>query len=342
MRNAFLILISFLIFSIPAQAAPILTVRMSGPGLSYPIGGGCESYFRPASQYLNFWDFFCDGCSTPPDLENRNSMDSSDIMILELNIKGPYFPISLFTRVFSADSTVDGIGSYSIEVSGDSSGLASTPNGMSSGVNLHHSPNLSNFGTAYPGGSGNSTYSISGVFDKSATPLGWSSISETRIEVTIFSSWYESGRPISKSIMVLSRAYKDSFSDNLILSSNLDDYPELKGTSGIYSITVTHLFTFASLVDIPAVPLCTLTATPASIKRGESSTLMATCYPAANSYVWSGGTCAGNTSNNCIVSPLAPTTYTVIGRNAGGNGNATSATVSTPPNIPNILMLLLH
>lgn len=213
---------------------------------------------------------------------------------------------------------------------------------MSIGVNFNYSPYLSNFGYPYPGGSGNSTHSISGFIDKSATPPGWSGISETRINVSIFSSWYEDGRLVSKSIMVLSQAYKDSFSDSLILSSNLDDYPELKGTYGTYSITVTHLFTFASLNDIPAVPLCTLTATPASIKRGESSTLMATCYPAANSYVWSGGTCAGNTSNSCIVSPLAPTTYTVIGRNAGGDGKAMSVTVSTPPNITNVLMLLLH
>lgn len=75
-------------------------------------------------------------------------------------------------------------------------------------------------------------------------------------------------------------------------------------------------------------PVCTLTATPASINPGETSTLSVSCSPAATAYVWSGGSCAGNTGTTCTVTPTASTSYGVVGSNASGAGNTAQATVT--------------
>jgi len=81
-------------------------------------------------------------------------------------------------------------------------------------------------------------------------------------------------------------------------------------------------------VFAPSAPACTLTATPASISPGDTSTLTANCSPAATSYVWTGGTCAGTRAASCVVTPSASTTYTVAGINSAGAGAAASATVT--------------
>ena len=81
-------------------------------------------------------------------------------------------------------------------------------------------------------------------------------------------------------------------------------------------------------VFAPSAPTCTLTATPASISAGDTSTLTANCSPAATSYVWTGGTCAGTRAASCVVTPSASTTYTVAGINSAGTGAAASATVT--------------
>ena len=91
-------------------------------------------------------------------------------------------------------------------------------------------------------------------------------------------------------------------------------------------------------------PICTLTAFPASIVQGGSSTLIASCNPTATAYSWTGGTCAGTSGTNCTVTPLTlgATTYTVSGSNAGGAGNIASATVTVtapatlPPTITSV------
>jgi uncharacterized membrane protein len=85
--------------------------------------------------------------------------------------------------------------------------------------------------------------------------------------------------------------------------------------------------TFTSNLTV-ASAACTLTASPASIVSGSSSTLTANCSPAITSYVWTGGSCAGTTASTCTVSPSSTTTYTVAGVNARGTGAATSATVT--------------
>ena len=80
-------------------------------------------------------------------------------------------------------------------------------------------------------------------------------------------------------------------------------------------------------------PTCTLTANPAAIDQNGSSTLTASCSPAPTSYIWTGGTCAGNTTSTCTVTPAANTvtTYTVKGTNTSGTGNTASATVTVAP-----------
>lgn len=79
-----------------------------------------------------------------------------------------------------------------------------------------------------------------------------------------------------------------------------------------------------------STPTCTLTASPATITTGGSSTLTASCNPAATSYVWTGGTggtCA-STSATCTVKPTVTTTYSVHGTNASGTNQAVSTTVT--------------
>lgn len=74
-------------------------------------------------------------------------------------------------------------------------------------------------------------------------------------------------------------------------------------------------------------PQCTLTASPAMISAGASSTLTATCSPAATSFEWSGGTCVGTTASNCTVTPSVTTPYSVFGINADGTGTVASTVV---------------
>ncbi|MBK7002285.1 MAG: DUF1566 domain-containing protein [Rhodoferax sp.] len=76
------------------------------------------------------------------------------------------------------------------------------------------------------------------------------------------------------------------------------------------------------------IPVCTLSANPASVAAGNTSTLTANCSPAASSYTWTGGTCAGITGGTCTIAPTTTTSYTVIGTNAGGTGTAAIATVT--------------
>ncbi len=74
------------------------------------------------------------------------------------------------------------------------------------------------------------------------------------------------------------------------------------------------------------VPACTLTASPASIGRGRSTYLFATCSPAATSYTWTNSGFSTSTAGG-RVKPTTTTTYSVIGSNAKGSGNVASATV---------------
>ena len=76
-----------------------------------------------------------------------------------------------------------------------------------------------------------------------------------------------------------------------------------------------------------APPVCTLTASPATVLPGQSSTLLASCSPAATSFSWSGGTCAGLTTSSCTVAPSVATSYSVTGTNSFGS-NTASAEVS--------------
>ena len=69
-----------------------------------------------------------------------------------------------------------------------------------------------------------------------------------------------------------------------------------------------------------------MTASPSSITVGGSSTLAATCSPAATSYAWTNAGLSA-TSSSGTVSPTSSTTYGVKGTNASGTGNTAGATV---------------
>lgn len=78
-------------------------------------------------------------------------------------------------------------------------------------------------------------------------------------------------------------------------------------------------------------PTCTLAASPSTISAGATSTLIASCSPAADSYVWTGAGTSSFTAGG-TVTPTATTTYSVVGSNGSGAGNTAfvSVTVSVP------------
>lgn len=95
----------------------------------------------------------------------------------------------------------------------------------------------------------------------------------------------------------------------------------------------------------PLAPQCTLSASPAWVRRGQSTTLTASCTPVtATNYVWAGGVCAGTNAATCVVSPTATTSYSVATSNFFGYGPASTATTTVTfknPDLTPILMLLL-
>ncbi len=80
-------------------------------------------------------------------------------------------------------------------------------------------------------------------------------------------------------------------------------------------------------VNQPAVPVCTLAASPTTINLGDSSTLTASCTPPATSYAWTNAAFATSASGGSV-SPTATTSYSVVGHNAAGDGVSASATVT--------------
>lgn len=81
------------------------------------------------------------------------------------------------------------------------------------------------------------------------------------------------------------------------------------------------------------VPVCTISADPPSnVTSGGTVKLTASCSTGTTIYKWSGDTIAAacpTTSSSCTVTPLASTTYTLIGGNASGqSGPATNLSIS--------------
>lgn len=91
----------------------------------------------------------------------------------------------------------------------------------------------------------------------------------------------------------------------------------------------------------PSSPVCSLTATPASVPRNGTSVLTASCTNTPTSYTWIGGSCAGNTSATCTVTPAATTSYTVTGTNASGSGSAYATVTVMGFDIAPLMLLLL-
>lgn len=105
----------------------------------------------------------------------------------------------------------------------------------------------------------------------------------------------------------------------------------------------TALATYATVLEAATtVPTCTLDASATSVSPGASVTLSAVCHPGAAAYTWTGGTCAGNASASCNVTPVATTTYTVAGSDAAGWGPATNLTITVAdragPTVPTQLV----
>ena len=88
-----------------------------------------------------------------------------------------------------------------------------------------------------------------------------------------------------------------------------------------------------SAMSVLTVPVCSITASPASISPGGSTTLAVSCNPATTSYIWSGGACAGTSAASCAVTPASTTTYSVAGINVLGAGSNASVTVTVAASV---------
>ena len=89
-------------------------------------------------------------------------------------------------------------------------------------------------------------------------------------------------------------------------------FPATSTASYGYTVTATNgggSGSASTTVQVSSVPppSCTLSANPTAVNAGSSSTLTASCSPAATSYAWTGATCA-TTSSSCTVTPAATTT----------------------------------
>jgi hypothetical protein len=99
-----------------------------------------------------------------------------------------------------------------------------------------------------------------------------------------------------------------------------------KGSDSKRTISVTP----SGTTPPPSTPTisCSLSASPSTpIAPGTAVTLTASCSPAATSYVWTGGSCAVNTSS-CTVTPATTTIYSVTGRNASATATPKTVTVT--------------
>jgi hypothetical protein len=76
------------------------------------------------------------------------------------------------------------------------------------------------------------------------------------------------------------------------------------------------------------VPVCTPTANPLSLSRGQTSTISANCSNQPTGYTWSRGcTDAGATCSVIEGKPIS-VTYTVSATNSSGTGTAASVTIT--------------
>ncbi len=112
---------------------------------------------------------------------------------------------------------------------------------------------------------------------------------------------------------------------NYILRAVVDDIQSINESNETNNIKTATPDVFVVVASQP--PVCQLQASPSIIGPGGSTTLIASCSPAATSYAWS-NTGFGPDTASGAVSPVATTSYSVTGVNAAGAGSPAVTTVS--------------
>lgn len=229
--------------TIPVSAAPTLSpfsvLTIASTGAISQSGSTGSNYVRPATSYSTFWDFCptpdLNGCAytTASSVTFTNSIGATTAYDIEMNVNdNASFPVDLYTQAFTTAP-----GSVGVRTRADLGKMANIPIGKSGGVLVGQ--RFSDY--AFPGGSGNVTYTFNSTFDAAAIPSGWNTSTKTIISIVLSSSWTDSeGRPAFGNVPVYSKTFDGSFSESITLSKRLDDYPSLHGSYGSYAISITQ------------------------------------------------------------------------------------------------------
>lgn len=251
--------------SLPVVASvetPFYSFSMEGPGVYY-ASSSSSTFLRPDTDFSNFWSFcqsqpyYCNGYSQA-DVQLQRSLSDSvrfdeagSIWAHEANVSASGLA-NLTIYSFPPTNFNTAIGKYIYDFTTTSALLANTPKGKAVGEVIQENIGT---GASYirPGGLGSSTFKVTELFDVSAVPIGYSSIAETEIIVSFYSSWInDKGRPDSLSKEVFRGTMSGTSSLSFDLSNNLNDYAVgPTATLGSYSITAVNRFVFAP-VPLPA------------------------------------------------------------------------------------------
>lgn len=253
--------------SLPVMASietPFYSFSMEGPGLYY-ANSSSSTFLRPDTNFSNFWSFcqtqpyYCNGYGQANVQQQRLVSDSvrfdeaGSVLAHEMNVSANGLA-NLTIYSFPSTNRNTDTGKYTYDFSTTDSLLAKIPKGKAEGEVIQE--NLDS-GALYirPGDLGSSTFKATGLFDARSIPLGYSSIAETEIIVSFYSSWInDKGRPDSFSKEVFRGTMVDTSNLSFILSNNLNDYPVGQTAAyGAYNITVVNQFSIApSAVPAPA------------------------------------------------------------------------------------------
>jgi hypothetical protein len=153
--------------------------------------------------------------------------------IFDLEFQGIPKGVSVYPTGFPYTSSSPG--SYKLSFSGNGEFLSSMSGENSFGYTAVQG--LGARASRNPGA--NSIFKFVGDFDALKVPVGWEVDIKTHIIIILSSDWTDSsGRPVSANVPIYDKEISGPFSESIVLSGKLAEYPALQGEAGGYSISV--------------------------------------------------------------------------------------------------------